>query len=76
MTTASLGALVRAAAACLIAGFGLLNIADAGWAHGVAVICLSGFVVLGFRAIILMAISEGPPEDVRSAARVRARGFP
>ena len=29
----------------LIAGFGLLNVADATWAHGIGVACLIGFVV-------------------------------
>jgi cytochrome bd ubiquinol oxidase subunit II len=41
----------RAAAACLIAGFGLLTVADAPWAHAVGVICLLAFVVIGFVAV-------------------------
>jgi cytochrome d ubiquinol oxidase subunit II len=40
----------RLAAACLVAGFGFLTVADAGWAHGVGVVCLLGFVLLGFVA--------------------------
>jgi cytochrome d ubiquinol oxidase subunit II len=40
----------RLAAACLVAGFGLLTVADAQWAHGIGVACLLGFVVLGFLA--------------------------
>jgi cytochrome d ubiquinol oxidase subunit II len=48
----------REAIACLIAGFGLLNIADAGWAHAVGVVFLAGFVVLGFRAIIFPGLVE------------------
>src|SRR5512133_1400994 len=32
--------LVRAAVACLIAGFGLLTVADAGWAHAIGLLCL------------------------------------
>jgi cytochrome d ubiquinol oxidase subunit II len=49
--------LARSAVACLIVGFGLLNIADARWAHGVGVVCLLSFVVLGFRAIVFRAIT-------------------
>ena len=43
----------RLAAACLIAGCGLLNVADAEWAHAVGLTCLFGFVVLAFVAITL-----------------------
>lgn len=49
--------LARSAVACLIVGFGLLNVADARWAHGVGVVCLLSFVVLGFRAIVFKAIT-------------------
>jgi cytochrome bd ubiquinol oxidase subunit II len=45
------GLLARSAAACLIAGVGLLTIADAPWAHAVGVVCLLAFVVLGFLAV-------------------------
>jgi cytochrome d ubiquinol oxidase subunit II len=48
--------LTRVAVACLIAGFGLLNIADATWAHAVGVTCLFGFVGLAFRAIVMPAV--------------------
>jgi cytochrome d ubiquinol oxidase subunit II len=44
------GLLTRAAAACLVAGFGLLTVADAGWAHLVGVVSLIGFIALGFAA--------------------------
>jgi cytochrome d ubiquinol oxidase subunit II len=50
---------VRVAVACLVAGFGLLNVADAGWAHGLGVVCLLGFVVLGFRAVIVNVLADG-----------------
>jgi cytochrome d ubiquinol oxidase subunit II len=53
------GRLARAAVACLLAGFGLLNVADAGWAHAVGVVCLLGFIALGFRALVFTAIGEG-----------------
>jgi cytochrome d ubiquinol oxidase subunit II len=49
--------LARSALACLVVGFGLLNVADARWAHGVGVVCLMAFVVLGFRAIVFRAIT-------------------
>jgi len=50
---------VRVAVACLVSGFGLLNVADAGWAHGLGVVCLLGFVVIGFRAVIVNALADG-----------------
>jgi cytochrome bd ubiquinol oxidase subunit II len=46
------GLLARLAVALLIAGFGLLNLANADWAHAVGVVCLLCFVIVGFRAII------------------------
>ena len=49
------GLLVRAAGACLLAGIGLLNVAEAGWAHAIGVAALLAFVVLGFLAAL-------PPE--------------
>jgi cytochrome d ubiquinol oxidase subunit II len=52
------GLLARAAGACLVAGFGLLTVADAPWAHGIGVVCLLAFVVLGFIAV-------GPDELAR-----------
>ena len=52
------GRLARSAIACLIAGAGLLNLADARWSHGVGVVCLFGFIVLAASAIIPAALSE------------------
>jgi cytochrome d ubiquinol oxidase subunit II len=43
--------LVRIAAGCLIVGFGLLTVADAGWAHAVGVTALFTFMVAGFLAL-------------------------
>src|SRR5262249_36407071 len=51
-------ALSRLAAASAIAGLGLLNVADATWAHAVGVTCLIGFVVLAFVAIVFPALDE------------------
>jgi cytochrome d ubiquinol oxidase subunit II len=52
----------RLGGASLIAGFGLLNVADATWAHGIGVACLLGFVVLAFAAIVIPA----PAEDAQA----------
>jgi len=52
------GLLGRLAGACLIAGFGFLTVADAGWAHAVGVLALGAFVVLGFMAIVPGALEE------------------
>jgi cytochrome d ubiquinol oxidase subunit II len=41
----------RGAGALLLAGVGLLTGADAPWAHAIGVVCLLGFVVLGFLAV-------------------------
>jgi cytochrome d ubiquinol oxidase subunit II len=46
------GLLARVAVACLIIGFGLLNVADARWAHAVGVASLLAFIVSAFVAII------------------------
>jgi cytochrome d ubiquinol oxidase subunit II len=52
--------LARLAVACLIAGFGLLNLADAQWAHAVGIVCLFAFILTAFRAIIHAALDEQP----------------
>jgi cytochrome d ubiquinol oxidase subunit II len=46
----------RLAFACLIAGFGLLNVAEAGWAHALGVAGLFGFIVSAFLAIVPAAL--------------------
>jgi cytochrome d ubiquinol oxidase subunit II len=48
----------RVAGACLIVGFGLLNVADAGWAHAVGVASLFGFMVSAFLAIVPSALAD------------------
>jgi cytochrome bd ubiquinol oxidase subunit II len=42
----------RVAGACLVVGFGLLTVAEAGWAHAIGVVLLLGFVVAGFLAAV------------------------
>jgi cytochrome bd ubiquinol oxidase subunit II len=46
------GLLARAAVACLIIGFGLLNVAEAGWAHGIGAVALLAAVALGVAAAV------------------------
>jgi cytochrome d ubiquinol oxidase subunit II len=61
----------RVAAALAIAGFGLLTVADAGWAHALGVACFAGAVVAGFRAVapaeVATADTDGPSAPVTSA---------
>jgi cytochrome d ubiquinol oxidase subunit II len=48
----------RAAVALLIVGVGMLNAADAPWAHAIGVVSLFGFIVVGFAAIVPPALVE------------------
>jgi cytochrome d ubiquinol oxidase subunit II len=50
----------RVPLACLIAGVGLLNAADARWAHAIGVVCLIAFVASGFLAVVKTALVQGP----------------
>jgi cytochrome d ubiquinol oxidase subunit II len=52
--------LARVAVACLLAGVGLLNVANAGWAHAVGIACLFGFIVAAFRVIISSTLDREP----------------
>lgn len=54
------GLAARAAVACLVAGFGLLNIADARWAHAAGVASLFAFVGFGFVAVRPAELAGGP----------------
>jgi cytochrome d ubiquinol oxidase subunit II len=54
------GLLGRVAAAFLLAGFGLLTVAEAGWAHALGVVALFGFIVVGFAGTV-PALLEGEP---------------
>ncbi|HEY2309771.1 MAG TPA: cytochrome d ubiquinol oxidase subunit II [Gaiellaceae bacterium] len=53
--------LVRAAGACLVAGFGFLTIANAPWAHAIGVVCLLAFVPLAFCAVVVPLAQEREP---------------
>jgi cytochrome d ubiquinol oxidase subunit II len=57
------GLVARSAGACLVAGTGLLTVADAPWAHAIGVTCLLAFVVLGFGAIRPTEIAAAGDED-------------
>jgi hypothetical protein len=48
----------RAAVSCFIAGIGLLTFADAAWAHAIGVVCLFGFVIAAFVAIVRPALTD------------------
>jgi cytochrome d ubiquinol oxidase subunit II len=53
--------LARAAVACLIAGFGMLNLAESRWAHAIGLACLFAFIVIAFCAIVLPAVGGERP---------------
>ena len=57
------GLLVRAALACLVAGVGLLNVLDPGWAHAIGVVALGAFIVLGFLAALPQEVLRPPDEE-------------
>jgi cytochrome d ubiquinol oxidase subunit II len=52
------GLLARVAGACLLAGFGLLTLAEAGWAHAAGVCALLGFLLSGFFAAAPAQLAE------------------
>ncbi len=57
------GLLGRAAGACLLAGFGFLTVAEAGWAHAIGVVALLGFLVSGFLAVAPARLAEADPRS-------------
>ncbi|HSO98185.1 MAG TPA: cytochrome d ubiquinol oxidase subunit II [Solirubrobacteraceae bacterium] len=54
------GLLVRLAAAFAVAGLGLMNVADAEWAHGIGALCYLGFIICGFRLALPLATASSP----------------
>ncbi|MDT7557771.1 MAG: hypothetical protein QOI68_2241, partial [Pseudonocardiales bacterium] len=46
---------------CLLLGAGLLVLGDSGWAHAVGVLCLAGFMVLGYLACAPSDIAADDP---------------
>jgi cytochrome d ubiquinol oxidase subunit II len=57
------GLLGRVAGACLLAGFGFLTVAEAGWAHAIGVVALFGFLVCGFLAVAPARLAEADPSS-------------
>jgi cytochrome bd ubiquinol oxidase subunit II len=51
----------RVAVALFIVGLGMLNAANAGWAHIIGVIALFGFVIAGFAAVVPRALTTDQP---------------
>jgi cytochrome d ubiquinol oxidase subunit II len=62
------GLLARCAGACLLAGFGFLTVAEAGWAHAIGVVALLGFLVCGFLAIAPAQLADFACEERADAA--------
>jgi cytochrome d ubiquinol oxidase subunit II len=52
----------RLATACLIAGFGLLTVADAGWAHAIGVTMLLAAIALGVAAAAPRLLEDHEPD--------------
>jgi cytochrome d ubiquinol oxidase subunit II len=50
----------RAAVSCFIGGIALLTFADAAWAHAIGVVCLFGFIIGAFLAIVPPALADQP----------------
>jgi cytochrome d ubiquinol oxidase subunit II len=57
----------RAAVSGFIAGIGLLTFAEAAWAHALGVVCLFGFIIAAFLAIVPPALAE-PAKSVPADA--------
>jgi len=57
------GLLARAAVGCLLAGFGFLTVAEAGWAHALGVLALLGFIACGFLADVPAQLAQIARED-------------
>ncbi|HEY1834623.1 MAG TPA: cytochrome d ubiquinol oxidase subunit II [Solirubrobacteraceae bacterium] len=55
------GLATRLALACLVAGFGLLTLAEAGWAHTLGLIALLGFALSGFHAALGVLLASPLP---------------
>jgi TctA family transporter len=53
----------------LIVGFGLLTVADAGWAHAVGVAALFAFMIAAFLGLVPGVLPGEPPDR---AARQRS----
>jgi hypothetical protein len=65
------GLLSRAAAACLLAGFGFLTVAEAGWAHAVGIVALLAFLPCGFLAVAPAQLADLEREERAGGAGER-----
>jgi cytochrome bd ubiquinol oxidase subunit II len=63
LSVSASGSRTRLAAASLVAGFGFLTVAEAGWAHALGVVALLGFLVFGFLAVAPSQLAEGNAAD-------------
>jgi cytochrome bd ubiquinol oxidase subunit II len=63
------GLLGRVAGACLLAGFGFLTVAEAGWAHAIGVVALLAFLPCGF-----LAVAPAQMADVERRERAGGAG--
>jgi cytochrome d ubiquinol oxidase subunit II len=65
----------RVAVGCLIAGVGLLNVAEAQWAHALGVLSLFGFMVIGVLTLVPETLAQDAtlarpqPDEPRSRAK-------
>jgi cytochrome bd ubiquinol oxidase subunit II len=60
--------LARIAGAALLAGFGFLTVAEAGWAHAIGVVALFVFISAGFFAVVPAQLA-GYEQDERAGPR-------
>jgi cytochrome bd ubiquinol oxidase subunit II len=60
---------LRLAVALVIAGFGLLTVAEAPWAHLIGVLALLGFVLVGFLAVAPSELAEAGEQQAAAPAR-------
>jgi cytochrome bd ubiquinol oxidase subunit II len=69
LSASASGLLGRMATGCLLAGVGLLTLAEAAWAHGVGVTALLAYVVLGFLAAAPHQLAAAAQPDDGAPAR-------
>ena len=62
LSASATGPCARLATACLLAGFGFLTVAEAGWAHALGVLALLGFLGFGFLAVAPSQLADSGHE--------------
>lgn len=63
LAVSATGLLARGAGAFLLAGFGFLTVAEAGWAHATGIAALLGFLLCGFLAAVPSQLAEFEREE-------------